>query len=362
MKGAVPVPPGETYDPDFSQPWLYYESRAIVIAGLLLCTLCLLLRVYTKAALLRAFGWDDVCIIGAWVFSIVTQALCLYGYNHGGIGIHVWNITPEMFLSFQKGVFAAGIVYVPSLGLAKGSLIILYYRIVSASSRRVYRYILYVIAAIVVGYSVAITFALIFACRPIAKAWNAALPGSCVDQNGLYAATAVTNTVTDVALIVVPVPVVFSLNMPTLQKVGLFMVFVVGCATVVTSIIRLVTLFPFLQTDDKTYRIAWTDLWINVEANFIIICACLPFLRHFLRRYAPKLIGEGSSAGRYFKGYKYNGGSTVRSWRRPEERHTVLRDEAEIELAEHGAVEGRVTDGPGIVKEVKWDVTEERVN
>lgn len=119
-------------------------------------------------------------------------------------------------------------VYVPSLGLAKASLIILYYRIISA--KRAYRLILYAIAAVVAGYSVAITFALIFACRPIAKAWNAALPGSCVSSNGLYIATAVTNTVTDVALIIVPVPVVVSLHMPFAQKVGLFLVFVVGCA------------------------------------------------------------------------------------------------------------------------------------
>ncbi|KAL4986521.1 hypothetical protein BDW68DRAFT_198014 [Aspergillus falconensis] len=352
--GAAPVPEGETYDPDFSHPWLYTESRAIVIAGVIFSTLALILRVYTKAALLRKFGWDDISMIGAWLFAIVTQALCLYGYAHGGIGIHIWNITPQMLLDFQKGIFAAGVVYVPSLGLAKASLIILYYRIVG--QQRLYRYALYAIAGVVVGYSIAITFALIFACRPIAKAWNMALPGTCVDQNGLYAATAITNTVTDVALILVAIPVVWGLNMPTIQKIGLFFMFVVGCATVITSIIRLVTLFPFLKTDDKTYRIAWTDLWINVEANFIIICACLPFMRHFLRRYAPKLIGEGSSAGRYFKGYNVGGASTSRSWRRRPE-HTVLQDE--IELAEHGSVPDNES-GVRIMKEVQWNVTEER--
>jgi hypothetical protein len=78
-------------------------------------------------------------------------------------------------------------------------------------------------------------------------------------------------------------------------------------------------------------------------------------MRHFLRRYAPKLIGEGSSAGRYFK--SYNGGaSTTRSWRRRPE-HTVLQDE--IELAEHGSVPDNES-GARIMKEVQWNVTEER--
>ncbi|KAL2814118.1 hypothetical protein BJX63DRAFT_204402 [Aspergillus granulosus] len=356
--GAVPIPEGEVYDPDFSNPYLYIESRAVVIAGVILCTLCLILRVYTKAVLLHKFGWDDISIIGAWVFAIVTQVLCLYGYANGGIGIHMWNITPEMFLKFQQGIFAAGVVYVPALALAKASLIILYYRIVG--QQKFYRWALYVIAGIVVGYSIAITFALIFACRPISKAWNGALPGTCIDQNGLYAATAVTNTVTDVALIIVPIPVVVSLHMPLIQKIGLFFMFVIGCATVITSVIRLVTLFPFLQAYDKTYQIAWTDLWINVEANFIIICSCLPFLRHFLRRYAPKLIGEGSSAGaRYFKNYHATGSSTNRtnrSWRR-KPGLTVLQDE--VELAENGESMGS---GVRIVKEVQWDVTEESLD
>ncbi|KAL4913344.1 hypothetical protein BDW62DRAFT_214339 [Aspergillus aurantiobrunneus] len=345
-KGAVPVPEGETYDPDFSNPYLFIENRAVIIAGVIFCTICLVLRVYTKATLLSKFGWDD-----AWAFSVATQAVSLSGYQNAAVGIHLWNVPPDTFLVFQKTVFVAGIVYVPALGFAKASLIILYYRIVN--QQRLYRFALYVIAAVVVGYSVAIIFALIFACRPIKKAWNAAVPGTCIDQNGLYAATAVTNTVTDVALIIVPIPVVVSLNMPTIQKIGLFFMFVVGCATVITSIIRLVTLFPFLETSDKTYQIAWTDIWINVEANFIIICACLPFLRHFLRRYAPKLIGEGSSAGRYFKSYTL-GNSTARSWRRRPE-HTVLADE--VELAEHGEGMGS---GGRIVKEVQWNVTEER--
>lgn len=98
--------------------------------------------------------------------------------------------------------------------------------------QKVYRWALYVIAGVVIGYSVAITFALIFACRPIQKAWNAALEGSCIDQNGLYAATAVTNTVTDVALLIVPLPVVISLNMPTIQKIGLLFMFIIGGACV----------------------------------------------------------------------------------------------------------------------------------
>jgi hypothetical protein len=33
------------------------------------------------------------------------------GYAHGGIGIHIWNITPHMFLQFQKVIPASSVTY-----------------------------------------------------------------------------------------------------------------------------------------------------------------------------------------------------------------------------------------------------------
>jgi hypothetical protein len=40
---------------------------------------------------------------------------------------------------------------------------------------------------------------------------------------------------------------------------------------VITSVIRLVTLFPFLQAYDKTYQIAWTDLWMYVVPSSLTL-------------------------------------------------------------------------------------------
>ncbi|PLN76190.1 hypothetical protein BDW42DRAFT_197337 [Aspergillus taichungensis] len=256
-----------------------------------------------------------------------------------------------MFQSFQKGVFISGFVYVPALAFAKASLIILYYRIMG--QQKMYRWCIYILSFVVGGYSLRVVLALIFACNPLAKSWDKSIiEGHCVDQNGLYIPTAVTNTVTHVALLVLPLPMVFTLNMPTVQKFGLSLVFLVGCATVVTSVIRLVTLFPFLLSPDPTYEIAWTDLWINVEANFIIICTCLPFVRQFCRSYAPRFIGEGSTQGlRYFTGGGYHDDSISRSRARCTPGLTLLQDD--VELADGGGTHSQ------IIKEVHWSVTTE---
>lgn len=52
-------PPGETYDFDYSHRHLYTANMAVISAGLIISTSCLVLRVYTKAHLLHKFGWDD---------------------------------------------------------------------------------------------------------------------------------------------------------------------------------------------------------------------------------------------------------------------------------------------------------------
>jgi hypothetical protein len=99
------------------------------------------------------------------------------------------------------------------------------------NKQAIYVWTLHGISAVVCGYSIAIVFALIFACNPIARGWNSSITeGYCVNRNGLYIATAVTNIVTDIALILVPVPLVLGLQMPRTQKFGLLLMFVVGCA------------------------------------------------------------------------------------------------------------------------------------
>ncbi|RAK97902.1 uncharacterized protein BO80DRAFT_504364 [Aspergillus ibericus CBS 121593] len=344
---AVP-PPGETYDFDHSHRHMYRANMAVIITGLITCTGCLALRVYTKAYLLHKFGWDDVSIILAWVFSVGTQACSIYGYEHGGMGIHYWNVTPTEFNIYTKTLLSAVIIYVPTLALAKLSLIVLYHR--TLRQKRYPRWILYSLALMIIGYSFALMFAFLFGCHPIQRAWDASVGGTCLDQYTLYIATAVLNIISDVALILVPIPTVWRLHMPSIQKVGLLLMFMIGCATLVTGILRLLSLLPFLNSKDPTYDIGLPNLLINIEANFAIICICLPFLRHFLRRYAPRFIGENSSLARRYMNYTLTGRSTTPGRRK--ENRSPLQDE--IERAENGAA-------VGIVKKVQVEIiTEDR--
>jgi hypothetical protein len=161
------------------------------------------------------------------IFVVVTQTLILYGYNYG-IGVHIWDLTVPTFNMWQKVVLAAAIIYIPALAFAKLAIIMLYYRLLNPL--RPYRRLLWFIAIIITSYSVALMLALVFACHPIERAWNAAITtGSCIDRPAVYLATAITNTVSDVVLLVVPIPAVVRLHLRMIQKIGVICIFGVGC-------------------------------------------------------------------------------------------------------------------------------------
>lgn len=104
----------------------------------------------------------------------------------------------------------------------------MYYRLLSAF--RVWIYTLYFIGFVIVGYSIALTLALIFACDPLAKNWNPSISrGSCISRPGLYLATAATNTASDIVLILIPIQIIRNLRLRFVEKLGAILIFSIGC-------------------------------------------------------------------------------------------------------------------------------------
>ncbi|MCJ1423105.1 hypothetical protein MMC29_000986 [Sticta canariensis] len=197
-------------------------------------------------------------------------------------------------------VLASAVIYVPCLGLAKTSILLIFRRI---SSEKRMRFAIYIVGAFVISYSLATIVLLIFPCRPFARAWDATITsGSCINRPAVYVTTAVSNIVTDLFILVIPIPMVVRLKIPLQQKFGLGCMFAVGSLTFITSVVRLVTLKPLFTNPDQTWVIVTPAIWVVVEANLVIICCCFLALKSFLRHHAPTLIGEKSGT----EGYKVN--------------------------------------------------------
>ena len=120
------------------------------------------------------------------------------------------------------------IFYVPTLAFAKLSILFLYRRL---SPVRWFRYCIYFVMGVIAAYSIAILFALIFPCKPIAANWDVTITnGKCADKAKIYLATAGVNIVTDLLILALPIPMVWNLQMARRTRIGLLGLFAVGSA------------------------------------------------------------------------------------------------------------------------------------
>jgi hypothetical protein len=154
----------------------------------------------------------------------------------------------------------ASICYVPCLGFAKISILLLYHRL---SKLQWFKICTYIVMAIVASYSLGIVIALIFPCQPIAMNWDLSITdGKCIDKAGIYLATAAVNVITDFIILALPIPVVLGLQMRRIQKIAVIGLFMVGSATFVTSIIRLVYMVPMVSNIDQTRAVSIPTVWM----------------------------------------------------------------------------------------------------
>lgn len=109
---------------------------------------------------------------------------------------------------------------------AKFSILLFYHRLAPIPWFRVSVYLLMVLFA---GYTLGIIAVMVFPCVPVAKSWDYTITGGrCVNRTMTLMAAALVNIVGELALLLVPMPILMKLQMPRMQKFGLFCMFAVG--------------------------------------------------------------------------------------------------------------------------------------
>lgn len=163
---------------------------------------------------------------------------------------------------------------------------------------------------VVVGYGVASAIATILQCGPISRAWDKTVTGTCFTLTAFWYANASYAIVTDLILLVLPMRVIWRLQLGIAQKIAVLMVFALGGVVTVCSIIRMTTLATSSTSADPTCRstcilqiIVWLTFppsvddvsstkWANIEENIAVLCACLPVFRRPLAILFPRLFSS----------------------------------------------------------------------
>jgi hypothetical protein len=80
-----------------------------------------------------------------------------------------------------------------------------------------------------VGSNLGILFSIAFACKPIRMSYDITFTdGSCIDREALFKATAIFAIITDIFIILIPIPMVITLHLSLRKKLGLIGLFTIG--------------------------------------------------------------------------------------------------------------------------------------
>ena len=92
-----------------------------------------------------------------------------------------------------------------------------------------------------IGWCIALILAVIFSCSPIGYFWDKSIKGGhCINENNLSYGITAANIVTDITVLVLPIPWLIHLQMKTSRKVALVGIFILGSLYVSLQPISLV--------------------------------------------------------------------------------------------------------------------------
>lgn len=237
-------------------------------------------------------------------------------------------------MTLKKSLYAFTVLYNPALMATKTAILLLYIRM--AAAHPFLRYASYGTLGIVNTAGIVLTFLNIFQCRPIRAAFDRDT-GTCIDVVSLYLSSAPINVLTDLAILLLPLPILTRLRLEFRQKVALVATFTVGAFVTVVDVIRIVYLQDALREEviaqigdggidtvgdatanaakgrDFTYHASFSLMWSAVEVSVGLMCCCVLVLKPLIMKVVPMLLHShrnstvGHAAGSRITGGEIDG-------------------------------------------------------
>ncbi|KAK6823652.1 hypothetical protein PG987_013909 [Apiospora arundinis] len=204
---------------DESRAGLIYAVVPVLLA---IASIAVGLRFYTRARVLGIIGFDDwLCLTSLVVLlALGSSGLVLAGE---GLGRHVGTLPqPDGFSNYMKTFYVLIILYNLAIVSFKLCFLAQYHRIMTTKRMR---RLIYAAAAFVGIWTLSQLCLHIFQCHPISGFWQPGPGAKCLPRLPGWYSNAAGNIVTDVLILLLPLPMIRALNLPRAQKLGLIGIF-----------------------------------------------------------------------------------------------------------------------------------------
>ncbi|KAJ5089603.1 hypothetical protein N7532_008287 [Penicillium argentinense] len=243
------------------------------------------LRFYTRFRFKQNLGIEDYACIVAWLLFMGYCGVSILVGRHGG-GYHIGDLSPEMAIQFKKFCYIATLLYCPMALFVKIALLSILTRIFAPYRSKVW-FIYILLGALCIYYSIALIIK-IRICYPIPYYWlgeELEGGGTCLDQAAALIADSVISVVSDIIILVLPLPLTWSLQMSRNKKLRVIGLLGAGGFAVGFSLYRLVLVLKDGSSPDQSIVFMCVILSGNAEGGVGLICACLPVLNSLLAHY-----------------------------------------------------------------------------
>jgi hypothetical protein len=134
--------------------------------------------------------------------------------------------NPNQLKIYLKLLKALEFVQQVSVAAPKLSILVLYSRIFTT---RLQRHTINITAGAIIGTWASAAITAFFICRPFAYSWDKSIQnGRCGDLLDTYKGLCIPNIVTDLIMLILPMPALLKLRVKTSIKIGLIITFLTG--------------------------------------------------------------------------------------------------------------------------------------
>jgi len=260
---------------------------------------------------------------------------------NNGLGSKLSTVRTEDYENFQKAGYTWNILYILGICLAKLSTLSL---LLALAPNKSYRVPMLVIGGVLAAWAIASIFSSAFQCSlPHPYLINT---GTCFHQTRFWASFGVINIIADAALMILPVYLVYNLQLSVKKKTAVcfafsFRVLEIGC-----TIWRLTQLEKFFDRNADVTFDSWLPTIATVlELFFGVFSSCVPHLRPFMESIQAGYLSGVMTDGDPRFGYgndSYLMGKTaqskVASQVRSQHMKSELRGES-LDLPRHGTID-----------------------
>ncbi|KAI9147004.1 Satratoxin biosynthesis SC3 cluster protein [Paramyrothecium foliicola] len=261
------------------------EFVGVVVAFLVLAILTTAGRCYVRFSIVKAFGTDDWFMIVALAFFITHSTWALLGVKYG-TGRHFADLTHGNISKAMMFWWYCYSGYTATMIALKISIAVFLLRI---AVERIHKMIIYGALVATTVPSVAFIFICIFQCKPISYFWvryvDTSAKGVCINLGIIMKLTYTFSTIsvlTDFIFTILPIFMVWRLNMKARSKWFLAPVFLLGSVASSAVVVR----FAFVENfKDPDYLWATVDIaiWSTIEMGLGITAGNLATMRPLIR-------------------------------------------------------------------------------